>query len=73
MKLSKLLHVASVLTGFAAVITAFAGISARVDGLVWGLSREHLLLCSGLLVLFAIWTAISTIHHTMLEKKGEWF
>jgi hypothetical protein len=71
MKLSKVLHVASVIVGFAGIVTALAGVKAGATGLVWGLTREHLFLCSGLLVLIAIWFTVSTIHHMMLEEKGE--
>lgn len=63
---------ASVLTGFAGIISALVGVWAGPNELVWGLTREHWLLCSGLLMLIAIWTAISTIHHKMLERNGEW-
>lgn len=71
MKLSRLLHVTSVVVGFAGIITAFAGVQAGATDLVWGLTREHLFLCSGLLMLIAIWAAIGAIHHMMLEEKGE--
>ncbi len=72
MKLSKLLHVGSVVVGLAGIVTAIAGAQAGAINLVWGLTREHLFLCSGLLMLIAIWLAIGTIHHMMLEEKGEW-
>jgi hypothetical protein len=71
MKISKVLHVLSVIVGFAGIITALAGAFAGADTLVWGLTREHLFFCSGLLMLIAIWFSISTIHHLKLEEKGE--
>lgn len=71
MKLSKILHVASVIVGFAGIITAIAGVKAGAVELVWGLTREHLFFCAGLLMLIAIFFAVSTIHHMMLEEKGE--
>jgi hypothetical protein len=71
MKLSKVLHVASIIVGLAGIITALAGVSAGGTNIVWGLTREHLFLCSGLLMLIAIWFSISTIHHMKLEEKGE--
>ncbi|MBI2030075.1 hypothetical protein HYT05_00465 [Candidatus Kaiserbacteria bacterium] len=71
MKLSKVLHVASVIVGFAGIVTALSGVWAGATELVWGLTREHLFLCSGLLILIAIWFSVSTIHHMMLEVKGE--
>ena len=70
MKLSKIIHVLNVLVGFAGVVTAIVAVAAS-DGLVRGLTREHLLLCSGLLMLIAIWLAVNTVHHVMLEKTGE--
>ena len=69
MKLSKIIYVLNVLVGFAGVGTAIAGVVAT--NLVWGLSREHLHLCSGLLMLIAIWLAVNTVHHVLLEKNGE--
>lgn len=70
MKLSKALHVLSVAVGFAGVVAALVGVAAG-GGPMWGLTREHILFCSGLLMLMAIWLAISTIHHVMLEDRGE--
>lgn len=70
MKLSKTLHVLSVGVGFAGVVAALVGVVIG-NGLVWGLTREHILFCSGLLMLMAIWLAVSTIHHVMLEERGE--
>ena len=70
MKLSKIIHILNVVVGFAGVATAIAGVLAN-NSLVWGLTREHLLLCSGVLMLIAIWLAVNTVHHVMLEEKGE--
>ena len=70
MKLSKIIHVLNVLVGFAGVVTAIVAVAAG-DGLVRGLTREHLLLCSGLLMLIAIWLAVNTVHHVMLENRGD--
>ena len=71
MKISKTLHVASVVVGFAGIISAIVGAIMSEAALVWGITREHWLFCSGLLMLIAIWFTVSTIHHMMLEKKGE--
>lgn len=71
MKLSKLFHVINVIVGLAGIVVALIAVSMGSNALVFGINREHLLFCSGLLVLIAIWIAISTIHHMMLEKKGE--
>ena len=71
MKISKMLHVASVVAGFAGIISAIVGATMSEGAFVWGITREHWLFCSGLLMLIAIWFTLSTIHHIMLEKKGE--
>ena len=71
MKLSKLMHVASIIVGLAGVV-AFAGaILGGADNLVFGITKMDALLCSAILILIAIWFAIGTIHHMMLEKQGE--
>ena len=73
MKLSKIGHALSIVAGVAGIVTALAGAKAGAASMVWGLSREHLFLCAGLLMLIAIWFAIGTIHHIKLEERGEWF
>lgn len=60
MKLSKVFHVASVVPGVLGVL-AFFGVWG---GTMFGGSAI-------LLVLVAIWLQLATIHHMMLEKKGE--
>lgn len=71
MKISKTLHILSVIIGFAGIISAIVGAMMGEGVLVWGITREHWLFCSGLLILIAIWFTVSTIQHMMLEKKGE--
>ena len=71
MKLSKLLHVISVIVGLAGVVTFVVAILGGTDNIVFGITKFDALLCSGILILIAIWTGISTIHHMMLEKRGE--
>ena len=71
MKLSELLHVVSVIVGFAGVITFVTAIVGGADNLVFGITKFDALLCSAILMLVAIWSAIGTIHHMMLEKRGE--
>ena len=71
MKISKTLHIASVVTGFAGIVSAIVGATMGEGALMWGVTREHWLFCSGLLVLIAIWFIVSAMHHMMLEKKGE--
>ena len=72
MKLSKLIHVVSVIAGLVGVAMAVAAVLVWPAGVVWfGLTREIMLLCSVTTLLVAIWLQIATIHHMMLEKKGE--
>lgn len=70
MKFSKILHISGVIVGLAGIGTALIGVAAGTET-IWGLSREHLFLCSGLLMLIAIFLAVSTVHHVLLENKGE--
>ena len=65
------MHVTSVLVGFAGVITFISAILGGSDNLVFGVTKTDALLCAGILILIAIWLAIGTIHHMMLEKRGE--
>lgn len=74
MKLSKLMHVLSVVAGFAGVITFIAVGFASVgngEALVFGVTKIDALLCVVVLLLIATWLQIATIHHMMLEKRGE--
>ncbi len=70
MKISKLLHVTSVIVGLAGIVTALVAVFAGAT-LVLGLTIEHTLFCSGLVMLIAIWLAVSTVHHVMLEDRGK--
>ncbi len=60
MKLSKIFHVLSVVSGVLGVLAFFG---------LWG----GMMLGSSVipLLLIAIWLQTATIHHMMLEKKGE--
>ncbi len=72
MKLSKILHVISVVMGLIGMAMTGFAVLFWPAGVVWlGLTREVMLLCSIALLLAAIWIQIATIHHMMLEKKGE--
>lgn len=70
MKPSKLLHVVSVVVGFAGVIVFAAAMLGGADNLVFGVTKVDALLCTGLLFLIAIWLQIATIHHVMIERLG---
>jgi hypothetical protein len=71
MKTSKLMHVFSIIVGFIGVIVFVGAILGGSDNLVFGITKVDALLCSTILILIAIWVQIATIHHMMLEKKGE--
>lgn len=71
MKLSKIMHIISIIVGFAGVITFAGAVISATDNIVFGITKFDALLCSGILILIAIWTGIATIHHMMLEKRGE--
>jgi len=65
------MHVISVVTGLAGVVSFAAAILGGADNFVFGVTKVDALLCAGILILIAIWLQIATIHHMMLEKKGE--
>ena len=72
MKLSKFFHVISVVLGLIGLAMSAIAVLFWPGGVVWfGLTREVMLMCSVTLLLAAIWIQIATIHHIMLEKKGE--
>ncbi len=72
MKLSKILHVLSVLMGLTGMAMSAIAVLFWPDGVVWfGMTREIMLLCAITSLLAAIWLSIGTIHHMMLEKRGE--
>ncbi len=71
MKLSKLLHIISVLVGLTGVLTFAASFLGGADNLVFGITKADALACTAILILIAIWAQVATIHHMMLEKRGE--
>ena len=72
MKFSQILHVISVAMGLIGVgMSAFAVLIWPTDVVWFGMTREIMLLCAITSLLAAIWIQIATIHHMMLEKKGE--
>ena len=70
MKLSKLMHIGSVVVGFIGVVVFLIAIFGGSES-VFGITKVDTLLCAGILILIAIWAQIATIHHMMLEKTGE--
>ncbi len=71
MKLSKILHVISVIVGLAGVVSFAGAIFGGADNLVFGITKVDALFCAAILMLIAIWLQVATIHHMMLEKRGE--
>ena len=71
MKLSKLMHVVSVGVGLVGVITFIGALIGGADDLVFGITKIDALLCAGILILIALWLQVATIHHMLLEKRGE--
>lgn len=70
MKLSKVLHVGSVIAGFIGGISFLVVVFGNPE-LAFGVTRMDALVCAAVLMLIAIWFAIGTIHHMLLEKTGE--
>ncbi|MBI5457016.1 hypothetical protein HY969_04745 [Candidatus Kaiserbacteria bacterium] len=71
MKLSKILHVGSVVAGVAGVVTFTGTLIGGADDQVFGVTKIDALLCAGILILMAIWFVLGAVHHVMLEKTGE--
>ncbi|MEK7617698.1 MAG: hypothetical protein AAB410_00985 [Patescibacteria group bacterium] len=71
MKLSKLMHVASVIVGFVGVIAFASATLGGADNSVFGITKLDALACAAILILIAVWLQLATIHHMMLEKRGE--
>ena len=71
MKLSKVMHVASVAVGLIGVISFLAAVFGGADNSVLGVTKIDALLCAGILILIATWLQVATIHHVMLEKHSE--
>lgn len=66
-----MLHVVSVVVGVAGVIAFTGTLIGGGDNLVFGITKMDAMACSAMLILIATWLQIATIHHMMLEKKGE--
>lgn len=65
------MHIASVMAGLAGVIAFAAALLGGADDRVFWVTKIDALLCAGILILIAIWLQVGTIHHMMLEKRGE--
>jgi hypothetical protein len=74
MKLSKLLHVISITLGLIGAFMWFLLIFGWFIGATWFAATNDLTLMIGCTIfsfLAAIWLQIATIHHMMLERRGE--
>lgn len=71
MKLSKVLHVISVIVGFIGVIVFIGTLLGGSDNEVFGVTKMDALACAAILMFIAIWSQQGAIHHMMLEKRGE--
>ena len=71
MKLSKIMHVVSVVVGVVGVVMFVGALRVGSDGMVYGITKMDALACIAILILIAIWLQAATIHHMMLEKRGE--
>jgi hypothetical protein len=76
MKISKVLHVASIISGVLGVLSFLGlfggGMMSGISGMMGsGQGYMSMTSTSFTLILIAIWLQIATIHHMMLEKKGE--
>ena len=71
MKPSKIMHVLSGIVGLIGVIMFLGALRVGSDGVVYGITKMDALACVAILVLIATWLQVATIHHMMLEKKGE--
>ncbi|MFA6177861.1 MAG: hypothetical protein WC694_03155 [Candidatus Paceibacterota bacterium] len=71
MKISKIMHVASVIVGLVGIVVFIKTLGVPSDGMVFGITKFDALFCIAILFLIAIWSQVGTIHHMMLEKTGE--
>ncbi len=70
MKTLPLIHGANGVLGFIGVILFATAIFGDSNNPVFGLTKGDALLCSGIIILIAIWLQLVTIYH-LLEKKVE--
>ena len=71
MKISKVLHVVSVLVGLTGVVMLLGAWTAGEGSTAFGLNQAHLFMDAIVLTLIAIWLQLGTMHHMKLEEKGE--
>lgn len=71
MKLSKLMHILSVIMGVTGIIVFIGAVIGGSDNVVFGITKFDALACAGIIIFIAIWLGIGTIHHVIIEQKGE--
>ncbi len=71
MKISKILHLLSILFGISGLLALVGYYAVGQDGAIFGMNQAHLFRDAGILVAFALWFLLGAIHHLLLEKKGE--
>ena len=59
------------IVGFVGVVTFVGALLGGSDNLVFWVSKFDALFYSATLIFIATWLQIGTIHHLMLERKGE--
>lgn len=65
------MHISSVVVGFVGVFVFISAILGGPNNTLFGITKFDALFCAAILFLMAIWGQLATIHHMMLEKKGE--
>lgn len=65
------MHVGSVVSGLVGVVMFVGALRVGSDGMIYGITKLDALACVAILILIAMWLQIATIHHMMLEKRGE--
>ena len=76
MKISKVLHVLSVVSGVIGLLMFFGLWGGNMMNTMYGgmYSQGNMMnvgMNAAIFILIAIWLQVATIHHMMLEKKGE--
>lgn len=71
MKMSKIIHVLSVIAGCVGIIVFIGTLVDGADNLVFGITKFDALFCTAILFLMTIWLQLGAMHHMMLEKRGE--
>ncbi len=71
MKISKVLHVLSVISGVIGLFAFLGTWGGGMYGMMGGAYNNMMTNSPIIYFLIAIWLQLGTMHHIMLEKKGE--